>query len=236
MTLPSPFCAIAVVAGETIRRLLDRKRSHTAMPRASVSHAGGVTEEWTADPNGMARPRAIAAKKDGAALWSTGDYLYDGAGNIVRIGSTDYRYDPFGRLISWTQNGAGGGYSSTGRGYDTFGNYLYSSISGCGSLPPAGQTRPCFSTSVHGRQITSAFYQGLQQSTNRYTGITCDAAGNVTNDGRSFSYDPAGMTTKAVINGRDYRYLYSADDERIGFGSVTFDRQCTSEKDAYRCQ
>jgi RHS repeat-associated protein len=183
---------------------------------ASVSHAGGVTEEWTADPNGMARPRAIAAKKDGAALWSTGDYLYDGAGNIVRIGSTDYRYDPFGRLISWTQNGAGSGYSSTGRGYDTFGNYLYSSISGCGPLPPAGQPRPCFSTSVHGRQITSAFYQGLQQSTNRYTGITYDAAGNVTNDGRSFSYDPAGMTTKAVINGRDYRYLYSADDERIG--------------------
>src|SRR5260370_213599 len=56
----------------------------------------------------------------------------------------------------------------------------------------------------------------LLGTTNHYVAYTYDAAGNVLSDGkRTFAYDPLSMMTRAQVSGRDFRYLYSADDERI---------------------
>jgi hypothetical protein len=56
----------------------------------------------------------------------------------------------------------------------------------------------------------------IRGTTNHYLTYSYDAAGNVLSDGkRTFAYDPLSMMTRAQVGGRDFRYLYSAADERI---------------------
>jgi hypothetical protein len=56
-------------------------------------------------------------------------------------------------------------------------------------------------------------------TTNHYARYSYDAAGNVTSDGqRQFTWDALGMlhaTSFGGPQGRQFRYLYTADDERI---------------------
>src|SRR5205085_1154110 len=83
----------------------------------SVHHANGVTEFWTPDPNGMPRPCSIISTSlNGSVVsstnpcgydlsgtgWTSGQYLYDGSGNVRQMGSTSYWYDALNRLTQWT--------------------------------------------------------------------------------------------------------------------------------------
>src|SRR5262249_35133644 len=80
---------------------------------SSITHASNpaVNENWTADPNGMARPAGIEARNaSNVQLWTTGTYAYDGAGNIKEVGDTTYTYDAFNRLRMSKTNRAAGGY------------------------------------------------------------------------------------------------------------------------------
>jgi RHS repeat-associated protein len=65
------------------------------------------------DPSGMARPGSISATRGGPPLFETGTYAWDGAGNILAMGSETFAYDARSRL---TQAGA------TTFQYDDFGN------------------------------------------------------------------------------------------------------------------
>lgn len=168
---------------------------------AKVTHNGNVTETWTADPDGMARPRQITVARGTTTHWSSGLYDFDAAGNIKSIGSLSYSYDRFGRLFQ-SRSGTASIFTAEGNIYDAFGNRVGTKLSGC--------TAPlqCYTTAVSARAITG--------TTNHFADSTYDAAGNVIADaGRTFTYDGVNMTTSITAGGRTFRYLYTADDERV---------------------
>ena len=77
---------------------------------ASIPHTSGVTVTQENDPDGMARPRSIEATRGAASLWRTGLYGFDGAGNVKRIGTSWFLYDPVSRISTGTVfTGTGGG-------------------------------------------------------------------------------------------------------------------------------
>ena len=92
---------------------------------ASYNPAAGLAS-WTAgntgtrivttiaqDPTMLPRPASIAN-----SLWSTGTYTYDGAGNILKMGTGDtFTYDSRSRLLS-----AKYGQTVRAFGYDRYGN------------------------------------------------------------------------------------------------------------------
>jgi RHS repeat-associated protein len=182
---------------------------------ASVTHGSGngVREVWTPDPSGMARPAAIAAKNGSdATLWTTGAYGYDGAGNIKQIDRTTYSYDQFERLHEWTVTSADDSFVTNTVKFDPFGNYLSTGVRSCSS--PAAAVQRCFSSSAQEYAVAG--------TTNHYQAYSYDAAGNVISDGpgRSYSYDPIGMTSTFVFNpagsaAKNLRYVYAPDDERM---------------------
>jgi RHS repeat-associated protein len=139
--------------------------------------------------------------------WTSGQYLYDGAGNVTQIGATAYQYDAVNRLVSWSSPGPTGGTISRSVTLDAYGNFLSMKVARCQTVGA------CFHSSSVAGQISG--------TTNHYVNVTYDAAANVTNDGRQFTYDTVGMMATSTIGGRSYRYLYTADDERIGIVEVT---------------
>ncbi len=179
----------------------------------TITHGVGASaslEKWEADPHGMARPGRIYSTNasNTQELWSSGSYEYDGSGNVKKVGNTSYTYDPFGRLTAWTTtapSGPGGGYTSTRRGYDEFGNYTYTFHEACGPTP----NPLCHSTSYLPLQ--------MRGTTNHYLDLSYDGAGNVLldRDQNIYTWDPLGMMTSATTNGRTFRYLYDAHNERI---------------------
>jgi hypothetical protein len=169
--------------------------------------SGQTIESWTPDPSGIERPLRIRTTDvaTGMELWASGDYGYDGSGNVTRIGPTRYSYDFFGRLGSFTSDltRAGSGYV-----YDRFGNRLATTFGYC-STNPDGSVR-CGGTTSPAEPILG--------TTNHYQNVSYDAAGNVTADrggARTFAYDSLGMMTRAQTAGRDFHFLYTADDERV---------------------
>jgi RHS repeat-associated protein len=148
-------------------------------------------------------------------LWTTGTITYDGSGNIRSMATDTYSYDAFGRVTSGTadeqRTGASNVQSYT---YDAYGNRLTVTTSGTGCVERRGLPGITYGTTNH---ITdhSAVY---------------DAAGNLTkfnpaNDGNAattftYKYDSAGiMTAQSIPNGTDWRYVYTADDERLAIYS-----------------
>jgi RHS repeat-associated protein len=176
----------------------------------TVTHgtgSGQTVDTSTPDPSGIERPLRIRTTNaaTGTELWSSGDYAYDGSGNVTRMGTTRYSYDLFGRLSSFTSDltRAGSGYT-----YDRFGNRLATTFGFC-STNPDGTVR-CGGTTSSAEPIVG--------TTNHYQDVSYDAAGNVTADragARTFAYDSLGMMTRAQATGRDFHFLYTADDERV---------------------
>src|SRR5947209_17246126 len=66
--------------------------------KAIDAHANGVIWSQLADATRMARPGGYTSTLNGATLWNTGGYTYDGAGNVTRIGSSYYLYDNVSRI------------------------------------------------------------------------------------------------------------------------------------------
>ena len=173
---------------------------------ATVTHNGGMTETWAADPNNMPRPRTISIATGTASHWTSGTYAFDGAGNIKAIGDKSYSYDPLLRLIGVTK-GTTTHFTTTGFEYDAFGNFVAQTVRGCFG------TFHCYTSSVRGREVigTTNRFKDPNSETAPY-----DAAGNVLRDNnREFTYDAVNMTTSAYANGRTFEYLYNADDERL---------------------
>lgn len=83
-----------------------------------VRHSNGVNWTFERDPDGMPRPRSIGTSGVvGSEDWQSGDYRYDGSGNIKEIGGDLFSYDAFQRLVYSKIGNAQQDYA-----YDRFGN------------------------------------------------------------------------------------------------------------------
>src|SRR5215213_7022510 len=137
----------------------------------------------------------------------SGAYQYDGAGNIVKVGTSaapnsdgaqnTYVYDRVGRLIKAIVATSGGVTHTQDFAYDRYGNLT--------SVTTDGVVRSI----------------GVDPHTNRLTDVVqgaYDEAGNLRLDGAyRYEYDALGqLAEKVTPYGGDEVYIYTADDERIG--------------------
>ncbi|MEO8218882.1 MAG: RHS repeat-associated core domain-containing protein [Acidobacteriota bacterium] len=152
----------------------------------------------------------IASNGNGSLTF--GNYTYDPAGAITAIGGDTYRYDKVGRLVSGT---ALGGTKTQTFTYDTYGNL----------------------TSITKGTVTSPL--SVDAATNHISSpATYDVAGNLTAYGvYGYSWDAGGMLSRTSNGTSLFRYVYTADDERIGmeeistYGTSTLDRWTWSVRD-----
>lgn len=156
---------------------------------------GLIWEQQADSGNGLPRPWKISLKNAGGLeLWGTGDYDYDGAGNIRSIGSLAYQYDGFGRLLKEVQ-GAATRQQAT---YDNFGNLT--------SLATAG----------------SAFPIPVSATTNRLGGggTIYRADGSLTQvtlggERMAYTFDGLGQMKYLQTEGAARIFFYDAYDDRL---------------------
>jgi len=148
----------------------------------------------------------------GASSWTSGDFTYDGAGNVIAIGTDVYVYDSAGRLIRGTANGPDNRQDYS---YDSFGNRLHADTTGA----------PCVGT------LTCGGIAVVDWGTNRLTDHNAryDAAGNLAQYDPNFdpanaaqskplayAYDGIGMISSITASDNvRYEYVYTVDDERL---------------------
>lgn len=173
---------------------LKHLREHPAVLFVQLVWSGEPLDELKRMSDSESDGRRVSAHSDANGKWETFDYKYDGSGNIRKIGSDTFEYDTAGRLIKAVVNGKTAQYS-----YDSFGNLL--------ELV---------------QQDRAAVSVAIDSASNRMNGvgIAYDAAGNLTDDGKSsrYVYDSLSMMTMAIapLSTSPRRMLYTADDERIG--------------------
>lgn len=145
-------------------------------------------------------------------LWGSGQYEYDGAGNITAIGTaaapnsdgkvSTFTYDEASRLTDATIRRAG---------EDIEEHYDYD---GFGNLKKHTRTKPVAQAAVY---PPAAYPPSLV--TNRLTepGTSYDEAGNVTDlAGAHLTYDGFNQVTSKTQNGNTYTYIYDVNEERLG--------------------
>lgn len=137
--------------------------------------------------------------------FDTGTYQYDGAGNIVKMGTDVYTYDGVGRLSTASLANHTQAFE-----YDSFGNIT--------------------KITTDGNQAT-VMVPGVNRATNRASETTggatnfgtYDAAGNMVTylGAYNYAYDGMGMMTEATgPAGQHDLYIYTADNERIAVVNV----------------
>ena len=131
----------------------------------------------------------IAAQTN-APAWSSGEYRYDGAGNIVAIGSAAYGYDAVTRLTRALVAPS----TTYEYEYDPYGN------------------RTAYR--VNQQRVPIA----VSSATNHLTDATYDATGNQLSRGATTAtYDGFGMVTSYRFDAvHAETFVYNANDERIG--------------------
>ncbi|HSS18934.1 MAG TPA: RHS repeat-associated core domain-containing protein [Pyrinomonadaceae bacterium] len=169
-----------------------------------------VTWNQDNDANAIARPARlrttnVLGQTTGSANFDSGQYKYDGGGNITRIGSDYYIYDRLNRLTE------GSAYRSPNwlqtYTYDWFGNVT--------NILTTDQ-----SLNLTARAIA------VDRNTNRVSDpnlAAYDVAGNQTRNGSySLGYDSFNMakslqlpTAVPNVYTADWLYLYTAGDERL---------------------
>ncbi len=160
-----------------------------------VTHGNGVVDTITNDLDEMARPLRIETT-GASSNFKSGDYQYDSAGNIVKIGTDWYLYDARSRLVSSRvddQSDLPGVDRFQSYTFDRYGN-LGSTTTQIGAGAPITRTSPAVTT------------------TNRLSGGAYDAFGNVTSfSGQSYAWDVLRM-----MKSSPGRFLiYGPGDERI---------------------
>lgn len=163
-----------------------------------VAHGNGVLDTNSLDPYYMQRPSEIKFTKGTTTpLWSTGTYEYDGAGNVVRMGSDWFIYDHANRIKEGTAGVGGSVRRKQSYTYDAMGNVL------------------TFTTTNELQSWTDTLL--TDPATNRWSGtapvIYYDSAGNAlgANSTTQFKYDAINMMTSTTT----HTYLYGPSDERV---------------------
>ncbi|HEX4955564.1 MAG TPA: RHS repeat-associated core domain-containing protein, partial [Thermoanaerobaculia bacterium] len=168
---------------------------HPSGQLSQIGFPSGLLESWSLDPTGPSRPGRIEVKDGaGATLWTSGDYRYDGAGNITGMGGSWFRYDGVSRLVEahvTTDPWSSGGLLAQTYSFDAFGNLQ--GISGA-----SGHATP---TSKVSNRLTSAGY---------------DNRGNLTTWlATTYRYDALGSMWRTTAGTEDWVYVYDADGERV---------------------
>ena len=161
----------------------------------TIAHTNGVTTTIARASHGMDRPASISTN----AGWSTGNFTYDGVGNISGIGAISYQYDTRSQLTSGGAKTAGGAVRTQTAAYDDLGNLM--------NLTTNGSSRD-FTVGATNNRITNH-------------NIQYDPAGNLTDirlDGVNYdhTFDALNMM-KAYQSSAGHAevYIYTADDERL---------------------
>ena len=172
-----------------------------------MQHVGAADAPDTPDINGQSAAPVPAAAKDRssgnhrvgaqsvAPSWETGDYAYDGSGNIYRIGvGKFYAYDTLSRLVA-ASFPTGAGTQTESYGYDVYGNLT--------AITTNGSTRAI----------------AVDGASNHVGGSSYDANGDLVVDGAlTLEYDSDGMVKRKLFAGGMEAYVYDANGERIGAG------------------
>src|SRR6185436_1064813 len=118
----------------------------------------------------------------------------DGAGNVAKMGNSYFVYDHVSRVIDG--HVAPGPVSDGTLSWQTYTYDPFGNIQSIGGTP--------------GRTTATS------TATNRLNSASYDSAGNMTAwNGNSYTYDALGMMTRMVSGAEDWRYMYTADNERI---------------------
>ena len=161
----------------------------------TVQHGNGVTDTYARNVNNnIPRPHKISFAKGSTQLWSTGDYEYDGAGNVVKMGSDWFTYDLVNRVTEGTAGFASNGIQrKQSYTYDVMGNVLTITTT------DHDGTHPVYTNPVVPQTNRLAWHY--------------DAAGNFLGVGAPnvYQYDPLNMMKK--LPGKTY--LYGPNDERM---------------------
>lgn len=167
---------------------------------AATYAASGALASWTAGngvvttitPDATLLPRTAQIRTSGAVAtaaggnFDSGAFRYDGAGNIVAMGSDAFAYDPRSRLTSVSYAGVG----AEAYAYDRFGN-----------LTSDATTAYCPS-SCAGNRLGAPF--------------AYDARGNLkATASETLTYDDLSRQIRHQAPGADWRYLYSGASERV---------------------
>ncbi|HEX3129810.1 MAG TPA: RHS repeat-associated core domain-containing protein [Thermoanaerobaculia bacterium] len=167
-----------------------------------VAHANTITDTYTVDASGMARPGSITSTLGTTIRWTTGAYSYDGAGDITKMGTSWFTYDKVSRLTTGTVfTGTAGGGTQKQQTYtfDAFGN-----LTAIGGSP--------------GRNIAiDASTNRLVTSTDPATLTSYDSAGNLTawNGAATYDYDAFNQMWRMKSGSEEWLYIYTADNERV---------------------
>jgi RHS repeat-associated protein len=167
----------------------------------SVKHSNGITDQEKMDLNNMQRIRQIIAVKGASSVFDTGEFFYDGSGNITRIGADWYLYDKVNRLMEGT---ALLGTDPLKRlkqqyDYDIAGNRV--------------MTRTYNNVSLTSAASKDIYDSNANLSTNRLN-VNYDAAGNILGANGNppvYTYDAFNQ----IINAPGLTYLYGPNEERF---------------------
>jgi RHS repeat-associated protein len=168
--------------------------SDSAIAPAAIART--PTTEWTATP----------------ALWESGTYLYDDAGNIQQIGTDIYRYDKVGRLTRGTAGAQPPELPATiPQNQQDFSYDIYGNLTTVTTKTVNGTTVLPFSVDADTNQLR----QSCPPNVSCVTGIY-DAAGNQLGQTvpGAYTWDALGVMTELHTN-RHERYVYDSGDERI---------------------
>jgi RHS repeat-associated protein len=160
-----------------------------------VVHGNSLTDTYANDPNGMRRPASITVTTPASVVrWSTGNYGYDGAGNIKAIGTHTFAYDKVSRLKTgnlYLEPTTSTTLRTQTYTYDAFGNLQAIGGNSARNTPTSSSTNRLMPPSVY------------------------DAVGNLTNwSGSTYQYDPFNLMWNYRTASDEWIYLYTADDER----------------------
>lgn len=164
----------------------------------------GEPYEELAEERETSGAAAVASHSETGLAWGPKVYSYDPSGNIKEISKKDgngnpispdsYAYDTAGRLIQATVSGKTEQYE-----YDAYGNLTKKTLVG-----------------------STALSIPVEPSTNRVVGMEYDEAGNMLrrdsapSPGGRYNYDAFNMLSSYDGWPNLQRYIYDADDERIG--------------------
>ncbi len=162
---------------------------------ATRVRSNGTKDVVLPDPSRMPRPANIQVQDAaGSVLWQTGVYAFDGVGNIKAMGGDRFAYDGVLRLV---QARVGG--QSFQASYNAFG----------------------FLTGMGKNGVWQTFVADASGQTNRISGASYDAAGNMLSwGGRSFSWYPTGSLRQVAMAGYSATYGYDAKDERVAWALI----------------
>jgi RHS repeat-associated protein len=161
----------------------------------AIWRTNGRYDAFWLDQHSMGRPRRInaAVLDTRAVVWSTGEYQYDGSGNVKQVGSNEFVYDGLHRLVHGEVDD---GTVSQDYVYDGLGNLV--EITETSGVP---ETRTI----------------SVDHTTNRLSGgTTYDSVGNLTSwGGFNYSWRVTGEMRARTGPGINKWFGYDAGGERV---------------------